>query len=227
MRDRKGKNIRVVLAEDHTLVRKGIKALLEELEGIDVVAEAGDGHEAINAVETSSPDIVLLDIAMPGLNGLEVASRITKDFPDTKVIVLSMHANEEYVFQSLKAGVAGYLLKDAGTAELELAIRSVIRGEIYLSPQISKQVVTDYMARIEGKTRAGQSMDSNPFEVLTSRQREILQLIAEGYTTKEIAKRLNISINTVEAHRTQIMEQLDIHNIAGLVRYAIRTKLVE
>jgi len=227
MRDRKGKNIRVVLAEDHTLVRKGIKALLEELEGIDVVAEAGDGHEAINAVETSSPDIVLLDIAMPGLNGLEVASRITKDFPDTKVIVLSMHANEEYVFQSLKAGVAGYLLKDAGTAELELAIRSVIRGEIYLSPQISKQVVTDYMARIAGKTRAGQSMDSNPFEVLTSRQREILQLIAEGYTTKEIAKRLNISINTVEAHRTQIMEQLDIHNIAGLVRYAIRTKLVE
>jgi len=227
MRDRKGKNIKVVLAEDHTLVRKGIKALLEELEGIDVVAEAGDGHEAINAVETSSPDIVLLDIAMPGLNGLEVASRITKDFPDTKVIVLSMHANEEYVFQSLKAGVAGYLLKDAGTAELELAIRSVIRGEIYLSPQISKQVVTDYMARIEGKTRAGQSMDSNPFEVLTSRQREILQLIAEGYTTKEIAKRLNISINTVEAHRTQIMEQLDIHNIAGLVRYAIRTKLVE
>jgi len=128
MRDRKGKNIKVVLAEDHTLVRKGIKALLEELEGIDVVAEAGDGHEAINAVETSSPDIVLLDIAMPGLNGLEVASRITKDFPDTKVIVLSMHANEEYVFQSLKAGVAGYLLKDAGTAELELAIRSVIRG---------------------------------------------------------------------------------------------------
>ncbi|HRR71364.1 MAG TPA: response regulator transcription factor [Syntrophorhabdaceae bacterium] len=227
MRDRKGKNIKVVLAEDHTLVRKGIKALLEELEGIDVVAEAGDGHEAINAVETSSPDIVLLDIAMPGLNGLEVASRITKDFPDTKVIVLSMHANEEYVFQSLKAGVAGYLLKDAGTAELELAIRSVIRGEIYLSPQISKQVVTDYMARTEGKTRAGQSMDSNPFEVLTSRQREILQLIAEGYTTKEIAKRLNISINTVEAHRTQIMEQLDIHNIAGLVRYAIRTKLVE
>ncbi|HON84992.1 MAG TPA: response regulator transcription factor [Syntrophorhabdaceae bacterium] len=227
MRDRKGKNIRVVLAEDHTLVRKGIKALLEELEGIDVVAEAGDGHEAINAVETSGPDIVLLDIAMSGLNGLEVASRITKDFPDTKVIVLSMHANEEYVFQSLKAGVAGYLLKDAGTAELELAIRSVIRGEIYLSPQISKQVVTDYMARTEGKTRAGQSMDSNPFEVLTSRQREILQLIAEGYTTKEIAKRLNISINTVEAHRTQIMEQLDIHNIAGLVRYAIRTKLVE
>ena len=173
MRDRKGKNIRVVLAEDHTLVRKGIKALLEELEGIDVVAEAGDGHEAINAVETSGPDIVLLDIAMSGLNGLEVASRITKDFPDTKVIVLSMHANEEYVFQSLKAGVAGYLLKDAGTAELELAIRSVIRGEIYLSPQISKQVVTDYMARTEGKTRAGQSMDSNPFEVLTSRQREI------------------------------------------------------
>ena len=227
MRDRKGKNIRVVLAEDHTLVRKGIKALLEELEGIDVVAEAGDGHEAINAVETSGPDIVLLDIAMSGLNGLEVASRITKDFPDTKVILLSMHANEEYVFQSLKAGVAGYLLKDAGTAELELAIRSVIRGEIYLSPQISKQVVTDYMARTEGKTRAGQSMDSNPFEVLTSRQREILQLIAEGYTTKEIAKRLNISINTVEAHRTQIMEQLDIHNIAGLVRYAIRTKLVE
>ncbi|HQE80512.1 MAG TPA: response regulator transcription factor [Syntrophorhabdaceae bacterium] len=227
MRDRKGKNIKVVLAEDHTLVRKGIKALLEELEGIDVVAEAGDGHEAINAVETSGPDIVLLDIAMSGLNGLEVASRITKDFPDTKVILLSMHANEEYVFQSLKAGVAGYLLKDAGTAELELAIRSVIRGEIYLSPQISKQVVTDYMARTEGKTRAGQSMDSNPFEVLTSRQREILQLIAEGYTTKEIAKRLNISINTVEAHRTQIMEQLDIHNIAGLVRYAIRTKLVE
>ncbi|MCX8022473.1 MAG: response regulator transcription factor [Syntrophorhabdaceae bacterium] len=221
-----GKVVNILLVEDHTLVRQGIKALVESIGNLNVVAETGDGREALNIVEKSMPDIVLLDIAIPGLNGIEVASRIKKEYPHTKIIMLSMHASEEYVYQSLKAGVSGYLLKDSGIEELEFAIKSVIKGEIYLSPSISKQVVTDYISRTEGRVKDDKG-EKNVFEVLTSRQREILQLIAEGYTTKEIAKKLNISVNTVDAHRTQIMDILDIHNIAGLVRYAVKAKLVE
>lgn len=223
---KEGRFVNIVLVEDHTLVRQGIKALVEAIEGIRVVAETGDGRDALGLIEKNKPHVVLLDIAIPGLNGIEVASRIKKANPGIKIIMLSMHANEEYVFQSLRAGVSGYLLKDSGIDELELAIKSVLKGEIYLSPPVSKQVVMDYITRVEGKAKEERN-DKNVFEVLTSRQREILQLIAEGYTAKEIAKKLNISVNTVDAHRTQIMEILDIHNIAGLVRYAIKAKLVD
>lgn len=211
------KPIRVLLADDHALVRAGIRGLLESLPGIEVVAETGDGREALELIRTSHPDVVLMDIAMPGMNGLEVAARVAKESPDVRVVILSMHADEEYVWQALRAGAAGYLLKEADTAELELAVKAASRGKTYLSPAISKHVA-DYVRRTGGETGA--------LEHLTPRQREILQLIAEGRTTKEIAHTLKISIKTVETHRAQLMDRLDIHDVAGLVRYAIRMGLV-
>jgi DNA-binding NarL/FixJ family response regulator len=217
------KPIRVLLADDHTLVRAGISALLKTLAGIEVVAETGDGREAVELARTHRPGVVLMDIAMPGLNGLEAASRIVRDQPETRVIVLSMHATEEYVLQALRAGAAGYILKDAATVELELAIRSVVRGETYLSPAVSKHVVEGYVRRVGEQTPPAVA---GPLERLTPRQREILQLIAEGYTTKEIASRLDLSVKTVETHRTQLMQRLGIHDVAGLVRYAIKSGLV-
>lgn len=210
--------IRIVLAEDHTLMRAGVRALLQQIEGITVVGEAGDGREALRQVAEIQPDLVLMDISMTGLNGLEATARLKKDFPHVRVVILSMHANEEYVLQAMRAGAVGYLLKDAGTAELELALRSVARGETYLSPAVSKHIIQGYLQRAEEVP--------DPLEQLTPRQREILQLIAEGRTMKEIAQLLTISIKTVEAHRTQIMERLDIHDITGLVRFAIRVGLV-
>jgi DNA-binding NarL/FixJ family response regulator len=210
--------IRIILTEDHTIVRAGIRALLENLDGVTVVGEAGDGREALRLVEAHHPDIVLMDIAMSGLNGLEATTRITKEYPDVRVIILSMHASEEYVLQALRAGAVGYLLKDAGTAELELAIRAVAREETYLSPAVSKHVVADYVRRVGG--------EPSSLERLTRRQREILQLVAEGQSTQEIAQMLNISVKTVESHRAQLMERLDIHDVASLVRYAIRVGLI-
>lgn len=211
------KPIRVLLADDHALVRAGIRTLLQNLAGIEVVAEASDGREALALVAAQHPDVVLLDITMPQLNGLETAARMVKEFPTVRVIMLSMHASEEYVWQALKVGAAGYLLKDADTAELELAVKAVARGESYLSPAVSKHVIGDYIRRTGSETSS--------LELLTPRQREILQLIAEGKSTKEIARGLNISVKTVETHRAQLMERLDIHDIAGLVRYAIRVGL--
>jgi DNA-binding NarL/FixJ family response regulator len=206
--------IRVLLADDHALVRAGFRALLSKLPGIEVVAEAADGREALALVKAHLPDLVLMDISMAGLNGLDAAVRIAKEFPDVRVLMLSAHAHEDYVKQSLRAGAAGYLVKNAGIAELELAVQAVARGETYLSPAISKQVVADYIRRVGG--------EPSPLELLTPRQREILQLIAEGHSTKEIARVLHVSPKTVETHRAQLMERLDIHDIAGLVRYAIR-----
>ena|SRR5712691_6688298 len=210
--------IRVVLADDHTLVRAGIRALLEKLPDVHVVAEASDGREAVHLVTTTQPDVVLMDIAMPGLNGLEATRRLVKEFPAIRVLILSMHKNEEYVWQALRAGAVGYLLKDADLAELALAITAVTRGETYLSPPISKHVIREYVQRVGG--------EETGLEQLTPRQREILQLIAEGHTTKMIAQRLGLSVKTVETHRVQMMERLDIHEIAGLVRYAIRMGVV-
>lgn len=211
-------SIRVLLADDHTLVRAGIHALLQGLHGIEVVAEAADGREALRLIGACRPDVALLDVAMPGLNGLEVASRTAKESPQVRVLILSMHANEEYVLQALRAGAAGYLLKGADIAELELAIRAVMRGETYLTPAVSKRVVEDYVRRVGAET--------GPLDPLTPRQRETLQLIAEGHSTKEIAHMLSISVKTVETHRTQLMERLGIYDLAGLVRYAIRAGLV-
>ncbi len=210
---------RVLLADDHALVRAGIRALVQNLAGIEVVAEAADGRDALALIETHQPDVVLMDISMAGLNGLETTARVAKDYPSVRVIMLSAHATEEYVCQALRAGAAGYLLKDAGTAELELAIKAVARGETYLSPAVSKHVIANYVRRVGG--------ESGSLELLTPRQREILQLIAEGQTTKEIARTLHISAKTVETHRLQLMERLDIHEVAGLVRYAIRVGLIK
>jgi DNA-binding NarL/FixJ family response regulator len=210
--------IRVLLADNHTLIRAGLRALLQNIEGIKVVAEAGDGREALHLIEVHQPDLVLMDIAMPEMNGLEAAARVAKKFPQVRVIILSMHANEEYVLQALRLGAMGYVLKDAGINELELAVRASFQGETYLSPAVSKHVINDYLQRVGD--------ESNSLTQLTSRQREILQLIAEGRTTKEIAELLHISIKTVETHRMQLMKRLNIHDVAGLVRYAIRMGLL-
>jgi len=220
------KPTRVLLAEDHTLVRAGIRALLQNLTGIQVVAEASDGREALRLIKTYQPDVVLMDIAMAGLNGLEATARVTKEFPTVRVIILSMHSTEEYVAQALRAGAAGYLLKDAAAAELELAVTAVARGETYLSPAVSKHVIADYLRRAGGGETSGGEGAPSTSALLTPRQREILQLIAEGRSTKEIAAILHLSVKTVETHRTQLMARLDVHDIAGLVRYAIRIGLV-
>ena len=209
---------RVLLADDHALVRAGIRALMEKIPSVEVVGEAGTGREALELVRSTLPSIVLMDIAMTELGGLEALPRITKDFPSVKVIILSAHANEEYVIRALREGASGYMLKDSATTELELAINSVTQGKIYLSPSISRTVIDDYLQRVSGAV--------SPLEQLTSRQREILQLIAEGKNAKEIAADLDISIKTVESHRLQLMDRLDIHDIPGLVRYAIRSGLV-
>jgi DNA-binding NarL/FixJ family response regulator len=210
--------IRVVLADDHALVRAGIRALLEKLPGIEVVGEADNGREALELINKSAPNLILLDISMRELGGLEVLPRIVKDFPAVKVLILSGHANEEYVIRALRSGAAGYMLKDAATAELQLAIDSVTQDKTYLSPSISRTVIDSYLERVGGPI--------SPLEQLTPRQREILQLIAEGKNTKEIAHTLGISVKTVEAHRLQLMARLDIHDVPGLVRYAVRSGLV-
>jgi DNA-binding NarL/FixJ family response regulator len=218
------KTIRVLVADDHALVRAGFRSLLQGIPGVEIVAEAGDGREALRLIEAHQPNLVLMDIAMPGLNGLEAAARVADQFPYVRVIILSMHANEEYVLQALQAGAAGYLLKDANTAELELAVSAVARGETYLCPQVSKQVIADYLQRLDQAGEIG--LETGPNARLTPRQREVLQLIAEGHTTQQIARILGVSVKTAETHRAQLMDRLDIHDIAGLVRYAIRMGLV-
>lgn len=212
------KPVRVLLADDHALVRAGLRELLQKLSDIEVVAEAGDGREAIALVKSALPNLVLLDITMKGLTGLEAAERIVKDFPGVKVVMLSMHANEEYVLRALRAGVNGYIIKDAAIVELELAIKAVVAGETYLSPTISRSVIENYLNRTGDR--------SSPLDQLTPRQREILQLIAEGQSTKEIAFTLKLSVKTVETHRAQLMDRLEIYDVAGLVRYALRVGLI-
>ena len=212
------KPIRAVLAEDHRLVRAGLRALLATMSGIEVVGEADDGRHALELVALHQPTIVLMDISMPSLDGLETTRRIAKKHPDVRVIMLSMHADDRLVAQALRAGAKGYLLKEAVPGELELALDAVARDEIYLSQTISKRVIADYLSHAQG--------DGSPREHLSPRQREILQLIAEGRSTKQIAALLATSVKTVETHRAALMEKLDIHDIAGLVRYAIRHGLV-
>jgi DNA-binding NarL/FixJ family response regulator len=210
--------IRVVLADDHVLIRAGLRALLHSLPNIEVIAEASDGHEAVDVIAQHQPDVVIMDIGMPGLNGVDSTRRIVKQFPGTRVVILSMHANEEYVGRALEAGAMGYLLKGAEPAELELVFKAVMRGETYLSPSIAKHLVQDYLSHRKEKTQ--------PLPDLTGRQREVLQLIAEGCSTKDIANKLKLSVKTVDTHRSELMHRLDIHDVAGLVRYAIRTGLV-
>jgi DNA-binding NarL/FixJ family response regulator len=211
--------IRVMLVDDHALFRAGIRSLLRDLDGIEVVAEASNGREAVDICKADCADVVLMDIVMPGLNGLDATARLAAISPETRTIILSMNNNEEYVLQSLRSGAAGYVLKNISPWELEQAIRSVARGERYLSPAISEQMIPAYLERVRGEA-------TGPFDRLTPRQREVLHLVAEGDSTKNIARKLGLSLKTVETHRSQLMAALDIHDIAGLVRYAIRIGLV-
>ena len=212
------KPIRVLLADDHTLIRAGISALLESMERIEVVGEAVDGRHALELIQKVTPDVVLLDLQMPGLSGFEVLQETTENFPDVKIVVLSVHDSEEYALRAFQSGAAGYLPKSAASAELELAISQVTSGEKYLSPIIAQR------ASLESATR-GPMGRSAPVE-LTPRQREVLVLVSQGYSTKDIARTLGISVKTVETHRAQLMERLGIHDLAGLVRYSIRTGIV-
>jgi len=210
--------IRVMLVDDHKLLRAGIRSLLQILGDVEIVAEAGEGREALRLVEANRPDVVLIDIMMPTLNGLDAAARIARACPRCRVIVLSMNADKDSVLKALRAGAVGYLVKTADPAELELAIRAVMKGDKFLSSTISNHVVSACLGRLDE--------EQSSLERLTPRQREVLQLVAEGHTTKEIAKALDITPKTAEAYRGELMKALDIHDIASLTRYAIRTGLV-
>jgi DNA-binding NarL/FixJ family response regulator len=212
--------LRVLLAEDHQLVRAGFRALLDGLPGIEVVSEANNGQEALALIPQVRPDLVLMDISMPHLNGVEATHRITRDFPEVRVIILSMYTTEEYVLQALRAGAGGYLLKDSTPGEFNHAIQAVAKGETYLCSGVAQHVV----AYIQ---RTGYELNEydewvDPYEYLTARQRQVLQMVAEGNSSAQIADTLDISIKTVERHRADIMTRLNIHDLPGLVRYAIR-----
>ena len=209
------KKTRVLLADDHTIVRQGLRSILEQERDIEVVGEAADGREAIRKAAILAPDIVVMDITMPHMNGIEAAARISKDTPQAKIVALSMHSGEEYIYSLLKAGARGYVPKDSAPSDLVEAIRAVDKGGTYLHPDVSVKVVSEYLKRPDPRARGGDP------DVLTPREREVLQLIAEGNTNKEIALALGLSVKTIEAHRTRIMEKLKIHNVAGLTRYAI------
>ena len=210
----------VLLVEDHTIVRQGLKRLLEE-RGISVVGEAGDGYQAVRVAKEKHPDIVIMDISLPKLGGIDATRRIKKELPATKVLMLTIHSEENYIFKSLDAGASGYLLKDTVADELVNAIEVVERGDIFVSSSIPRRVVDEYREMV----RKGKRIDE--FSKLTNREREILKLISEGYTSKQIAEMLFISVKTVDNHRANIMNKLDIHDTAGLVRYAIRIGLVD
>jgi len=210
--------IRVLIADDHALVRAGMRSLLSGFDGVQVVGEAGNGRDAIELSKLLGPDIVLMDISMSGLNGLDAAEQVHSFCARCKIIILSMHSNDEYVARAFRQGAKGYLIKDSAASELEVAVRTVARGEKYLSPEISTRMIDQYIDLVSGS--------SNSVEALTPRQREILQLIAEGRTTREIAVILNIGVKTVETYRTQLMDRLNIHRVADLVRYAIRTGMI-
>jgi DNA-binding NarL/FixJ family response regulator len=213
------KTIRVILADDHPIVRAGVRAELERMPEVQVVGEADDGRAAIELVKTCQPDVVFMDISMHGLNGLEATARITREYPKVRVIILSMHQSEEYFWHALKAGAAGYLLKKTVTAEIVNALRRVVGGEIYLARELSGRLVKKLpLQQI--------ALRKTPLEQLTERQREILQLIAEGQTTKAIALILKLSPKTVEYHRAQLMQRLNIFDIPGLVRFSLQSGLI-
>ena len=210
--------IRTLIADDHALVRAGIRALVEKIEGVTVVAEAGTGNQALKLISELTPDLVLLDITMPEGSGFDVLQHVSKTYTQIRVIVLTVHEAGEYAIRALREGAAGFLPKSAASTELEQAIQTVLRGEIYISPETSRKTLLEYG---KGVTKRDQ------LETLSPRQREVLRLIAEGRTTKQIAQMLEISVKTVETHRAQLMERLDIHDVAGLVRYAIIVGLIE
>ncbi len=211
--------VKVILADDHALVRAGIRSLLERLPDVEVVAEAGNGREAMALTAEHKPTVVVMDITMPDLNGLDATARIVSEHPGTRVLIFSMHTSEDFVLRALHAGAAGYLLKDAAAADLAAAMQAVLRGETYLSPTITREVLARYRQKL-------QDPRAELTKSLTPRMREILQLIAEGRSTKEIAFLLNLSVKTIETHRMHLMARLGIHEVTGLVRYAVRHGLI-
>jgi DNA-binding NarL/FixJ family response regulator len=210
------KPIRILLADDHAVVRQGFKMILNAQADMEIVGEAGNGREAVDLVERLKPDVVVMDVAMPELNGIEATRRVSEVSPHTRIIALSMHKDSVYVREVLRAGARGYLLKDSGAGDLVSAIRAVARGEGYLSPAVSNAVLDDYRRHV-----------TNPIDLLSSREREVLQMLAEGRTNKEIATILNLSVYTVDAHRGRIMEKLNLHSINELVRFAVRNGLID
>ncbi len=213
-------SIKVLLVEDHTIVRKGILSLLDNESEIEVIGEAEDGREAVQKVAQLSPDVVLMDNSMPGLNGLEATRQIKKQFSRVKVLILTMHTNEQYVKQFLQAGASGYLIKQTAPMELVAAIHAVYRGDFFLSPSISKTIIEGYIQQMGTIDR------ENSYDRLTDREHEVLQLVAEGFSSKEVAEQLHISVKTVGVHRTNLMEKLNVHNLAELIKYAIRRGVI-
>lgn len=207
---------RVLLADDHTVVRKGFRMILDQQEDLEVVGEASNGKEAVDLANSLQPEVVVMDVTMPELNGIEATRRIAEVAPRARVLALSMHKDSVYVREILRAGAKGYLLKDSGEADLLNAVRVIARGEAFLSPAVSDAVLTDYRRHV-----------TNPLDLLTSREREVLQSIAEGRTNKEIATNLNLSVYTVEAHRGRIMEKLNLHSTGELVRFALRNGVID
>ena len=212
--------IRILLADDHTVLRAGLRVLLERQPGFQVVAEARDGRETVDLSEKHHPDVILLDIAMPNLSGIEAARQISARQPDLGIIILSMHADESYLLRALKAGARGYLLKDSDEADLVNAIRAVHGGKAFFSPAISKLMMEDYMRQL------AQQGGEDSYELLTNREREVLQMVAEGKTNKDIAAVLNLSPYTVESHRKAVLQKLNLHNLPELMLYAMRKGLI-
>lgn len=212
--------IRILLADDHTVMRNGLRLLLERQRNLTVVGEASDGRETVRLAEQLSPDVVVMDIAMPNLNGIEAARQIMAAHPDLAIVILSMHSDESYVIRALKAGARAYLLKDSAEGDLIAAIHAITDGKSFFSPAISRILVEDYMRQLE------QKHVEDTYELLTAREREILQLLAEGKANKEVAAMLNLSIYTVETHRTHILQKLNLHNVPELILYAVRKGII-
>ena len=212
--------IRILLADDHTIVRDGLRALLERQADMSVVAEAGDGRECVQLAEQHSPDVVIMDVAMPEMNGIEAARRILSANPKTSVLILSMHRDESYVLRALRAGARGYLLKDSPRDDVLTAIRTVAAGRSFLSRQVSQILQEDYVRQLESRGL------EDSYDLLTDREREILQLLAEGKANKEVANLLNISPTTVETHRAHILQKLSLHSTADLILYAVRKRII-
>lgn len=211
---------KIVVADDHTILRQGLRALLSTDPDLEVVGEAEDGRTAVRSVATLSPDLLLMDLSMPRMNGMEAITEIKKRSPATKIVVLTVHKSEEYILSALKAGADGYVLKDAGHDELVRAVKNVLAGKRYLSPDISEKVIGGYL---EGK----RALKTTPWDTLTQREREILKLIAEGYKNKEIAEHLIISLKTVGKHRSNLMRKMDLHNTAALTAFAMKKGIID
>jgi two-component system, NarL family, response regulator NreC len=208
--------IRILLADDHAMVRKGFRMILEAQADMEIIGEAGNGREAVELAESLRPDLIVMDVAMPELNGIEATRRLAVSSPRTRVLALSMHKDSVYVREILRAGARGYLLKDSIDSDLVNAVRSVAKGDGYLSPAVSDAVLSDYRRHV-----------TDPLDLLTSREREVLQMIAEGKTNKEVASTLNLSVYTIDAHRGKIMEKLNLHSTGELVRFAVRNGLID